>query len=59
MAFWDLTKAQRNQLKKAIITRESMVERGINPPKDLHLDAIKKEYSLTTADLKAVLKGME
>jgi len=59
MAFWDLSAAQREELKLRLTHRTAHLELGLPTPNELELESLKKEFALTEADMKAVLKGNE
>ena len=57
MAFWDLNETDRDALKTALITRQSMLDRNICPPEEIRILNLMKKYSMTTADIEAAMKG--
>ena len=57
MAFWDLKKAEREELKTALIARQSMIDRDIIPPENIRILRLMKKYSMTVADMESLLKG--
>ena len=59
MSFWDLSAAQRDDLLLRLKHRVAHLELGLPTPKELWLESLAQEFSLTKADMKAVEKGFE
>jgi len=59
MAFYDLSKEKRDELQRKLRHREGIEEMGVKMPRELWLSELMKTYSLTSADMKAILKGMK
>lgn len=57
MAFWDLTADDQNRLLELLKHREAHQKVDLPTPPELELDSIRGEFSLTPADMRAVLKG--